>query len=139
MSIRDMAREELVKTDYSREEKDSYLTILDIFFSTWDSGGAVFHAIPILNRLLQGLPLTPLTGEPDEWFQPDPSDMFMRQNSRCPQAFRTLRDIPHLRLKAGDAYYLHNDNRIEKIPSFPWSPPTQMNIASPEIEVPTID
>jgi hypothetical protein len=44
------------------------IAILEKFFDQWDSGGAVHAVAPILQRLIAGKPLSPLTGADDEWF-----------------------------------------------------------------------
>ncbi len=37
--------------------------ILETFFDQWDSGGAVYAVAPILQRLIAGKPLSPLTAD----------------------------------------------------------------------------
>ena len=67
MSIRNKAIYEMDKAGFEETDKDAVKKILDIFFETWDSGGAVWAMAPVLNRLICGKCLTPLTGEDDEW------------------------------------------------------------------------
>lgn len=64
--------------------------ILAIFFSRWNSGGAVWAMAPVVQSLIAGTPLSPLTGEPDEWN--DVSEMCEYptwQNKRCTSVFKT--------------------------------------------------
>lgn len=66
-SIQELAKVELERAGYTGEDSRVMLEILSMFFKQWNSGGAVWAAAPVLVRLLSGLPLTPLTGEADEW------------------------------------------------------------------------
>lgn len=71
MSIREQALSELKRSEFSESEIVAYAKILDIFFEEWDSGGAVHAAAPVLQRLIAGKCLSPLTGEADEWVDHD--------------------------------------------------------------------
>src|SRR6266849_1867153 len=99
MSVIDSAKFEM--KDWDAHERDTMVKILELFFDEWDSGGAVYVMAPILQRLIACKPLSPLTGNDDEWHQVD--DEFM-QNKRIPSVFKTLVDIPHRNYKAGDCY-----------------------------------
>jgi hypothetical protein len=57
------------------------------FFIHFNSGGAASVAIPVLHRLLCGLPLSPLTGDDDEWADPL-GDGKLLQNKRCSSVFK---------------------------------------------------
>src|SRR3954447_9863908 len=66
MSLIEKANAEMTGK-FPQDEIDSMMTILATFFNTWDSGGAVSVMIPVVERLLLGKPLSPLTGEDSEW------------------------------------------------------------------------
>jgi hypothetical protein len=61
--------------------------ILDIFFDQWDSGGAVWAMLPVLEKCISGRPLTPLTGADDEWMTGHCEDG-LGQNIRCGSVFK---------------------------------------------------
>lgn len=88
MSIKESARRELRVANFSESEIAAYMKILDIFFDEWNSGGAVWAAAPVLQRLIAGKCLTPLTGTDDEWF--DHGDGVF-QNIRCGSVFKDPR------------------------------------------------
>jgi len=88
MSIRSQALSELKLAKFSESEITAYTKILDIFFEEWDSGGAVFAAAPVLQRLIKGQPLSPLTGKDDEWFHHGEG---VYQNIRCGTVFKDPR------------------------------------------------
>jgi hypothetical protein len=68
MSIVDQAKHELKLINFGDEDSAVMIAILEKFFDQWDSGGAVHAVAPILQRLIAGKPLSPLTGADDEWF-----------------------------------------------------------------------
>lgn len=90
MSIVERAAAELERVNFGAEESQVMLGILRTFFDTWDSGGAVSIVAPVLQRLLAGKPLSPLTGADDEWI--DRSELgdgrIVAQNIRCPTVFK---------------------------------------------------
>lgn len=88
MSIRSQALDELKRAKFSESEITAYIKILDIFFEEWDSGGAVWAAAPVLQRLIAGQPLGPLTGDDDEWFDHGEGVL---QNKRCSSVFKDPR------------------------------------------------
>lgn len=111
MSIIERAKEELKRSAFGEEDSAVMIEILEKFFSQWDSGGAVSVAIPVLQRLLAGKPLTMLTGADDEWVIHDFDEYSYAQNKRCSEVFMT---------REGDAYTIENGPR-EKI-TFPYWP-----------------
>lgn len=92
MSIKDQAVRECKAAGMPDDEIETIRKILSMFFDKWDSGGAVGVMVPALNRLLLGLPLTPLTGEEGEWTDVSamegrpPGTLF--QNVRCSRVFK---------------------------------------------------
>lgn len=90
MSIINHAKRELAATNFGEEDSAVMIEILEKFFSQWDSGGAVWCVAPVLQRLIAGKPLGPLTGEDSEWMEvgEDASDRIW-QNIRCGTVFKT--------------------------------------------------
>lgn len=90
MSIIDQAKAELTRAKVSPDETAAFVNILRTFFNMWDSGGAVSCAAPLLQRLIAGKPITPLTGADDEWIdrakENDGTPMW--QNARCTSVFK---------------------------------------------------
>ena len=82
MSIVEKAMIEMKKAEHNQSDIDTMRAILQKFFSHWNSGGAVSVMAPVMERLLYGLPLTPLTGSEDEWITYD-NDVQLAQNYRC--------------------------------------------------------
>ena len=89
MSIIESAKAELARSNFAEDDKAVIIDIMERFFAQWDSGGAVSVMIPVMDRLLRGLPLSDLTGEASEWvdrseYGPEPA----WQNVRCSSVFR---------------------------------------------------
>lgn len=93
MSIIERAKTELVAVNFGEDDSRVMIEIMEKFFDQWDSGGAVFVVAPILQRLIAGKPLSPLTGADDEWVdmseysREDQRPYF--QNVRCSSVFKT--------------------------------------------------
>lgn len=64
------------------------IEIMEKFFAQWDSGGAVYAVAPVLQRLIAGKPITPLSGGDDEWVIHDFDDDCYAQNKRCGSVFK---------------------------------------------------
>lgn len=88
MSLIKQAEHELKLINFGDEDTAVMLYIMHKFFEQWDSGGAVHAVAPILQRLIAGKPLSPLTGADDEWFEHD-NGVF--QNIRCSSVFKDPR------------------------------------------------
>ena len=63
---------------------DHILKMVDVFAEEGHSGFSAEYAISILQKLLRWEPLSPLTGEDDEWNE---KDGFF-QNKRCSRVFK---------------------------------------------------
>lgn len=76
-----------------------YLAMINIFSKMGHSGGSASVFIPVLNALLRFQNLSPLTDDPDEWMQINPSDeeIVCYQSRRNPEAFSE---------DGGKSYYL---------------------------------
>jgi hypothetical protein len=86
-SILDKAQAELTGIGVSLSERRTIVGILRDFHRHFDSGGSVSATLTILTRLLHGLPLTPLTGEDSEWWDPTGEGLLL-QNRRCYTVFK---------------------------------------------------
>lgn len=54
--------------EYSQEDIDGFLKVIQAFADMGHSGGSAPFAIGIISDLLQFKPLAPLTDDPDEWY-----------------------------------------------------------------------
>jgi hypothetical protein len=88
MSIIDQAKTELAAIKFGDDDSRVMIEILEKFFDQWDSGGAVSVAAPVLQRLIAGKPLGPLTGADDEWVD---HGQGVFQNRRCSTVFKDPR------------------------------------------------
>lgn len=128
MSIINQAKAELKRINFGDQDSAVMIDILVRFFEQWDSGGAVHAVAPILQRLIAGKCLSPLTGEPDEWVQHD-GGVF--QNVRCGTVFKDPR------FHEGKlAYDLDNPKGSRAAIEFPYWP-ERVEVTSPVIEVDT--
>ncbi|MEU2589672.1 hypothetical protein ACI2JA_19685 [Alkalihalobacillus sp. NPDC078783] len=76
--------------EMQQEINKGILEIVKLFSEQGHSGSTASYSLSILERLLDFKPVTPLTGEEDEWGEPyDVKDrMQMQQNKRCSSVFR---------------------------------------------------
>lgn len=125
MSIIKQAKDEMNRIGLPDHDQQAMLSILRIFFDTWDSGGAVSVAAPMLQRLIAGKPLFPLTGRVDEWHQPMAGDPIL-QNVRCSSVFKYPDGV------CRDIDLPDHQNLI----TFPYSP-AEARVRSPVMEVST--
>lgn len=88
MSIIEQAKIELKAANWSPRGTEVMIQLLDVFLDEFDSGGAVAVAAPVLMRLIAGKPLTPLTGEDEEWVDHG-NGVF--QNKRASSVFKDPR------------------------------------------------
>jgi hypothetical protein len=72
--------------EINRMMREHILKMVDTFADEGHSGFSAAYAIGIIEKLLRFEPVTPLTGEDDEWSTPfDPEET--RQNKRCGHVF----------------------------------------------------
>lgn len=76
---------ERVDLEYDGMVKEAVLEIVDVFAGQGHSGGSAAITLGAVERLLRFQPLTPLTGEDDEWMEVD-TDLW--QSKRCPSVFK---------------------------------------------------
>jgi hypothetical protein len=63
-------------------------SLMEVFAAYGHSGGSAEQTITIFDKLARGMPLTPLTGEDDEWEVPDNMSGQILTNNRCPFVFK---------------------------------------------------
>lgn len=133
MSIVERARDELRRVNFGEEDSAVMIDLLECFLNQWDSGGAVHAVAPVFQRLLAGKPLSPLTGEGEEWMHVgDYKGYPVHQNVRCGTVFRQWRND----LGRVAAYDIDVKGRPEIV--FPYWP-DQSEVPSPVVEIETGD
>lgn len=126
MSIIEQAKTELALVNFGKEDSARMVQILELFFDQWDSGGAVWAAAPVLQRLIAGKPLSPLTGADAEWVEVGEG---VFQNRRVSTVFKGPR------FHEGKlAYDLDNPAGSRAAITFPYWP-ERADVSSPVIEV----
>lgn len=130
MSLVDFARNELKiaglfdeDSDYGGMLGDAVMKMVAVFSDENHSGASAAMALNIFSRVARFQPLTPLTGEDDEWFKPmDEIDCW--QNKRCPHVFKengVAYDINAVVFREPDgSCYINGKSR--KAITFPYTP-----------------
>lgn len=126
MSLIDSARYELILAKWDPDDIAAMTEILEKFFDQWDSGGAVHAVAPVLQRLIAGKPLSPLTGDDDEWTEVV-TGVF--QNRRLSSVFKDPRFHD-----GKQAYDLDNPKGARAAISFPYYP-DRAEVRSPVVEM----
>ena len=135
---------EYAKSELARITKDgdglqdvinkNILDIIELFASQGHSGFTAGYAMSILERLLRFKPITPLTGEDDEWINVS-DEMGQRcfQNKRCSSVFKTtdaqgntieVHDIDAIAYSDNGCLTWFTSSRFRKSVTFPYEPPT---------------
>ena len=106
---------------------ENIIELVKVFESQGHSGGSAAYMIRVLTRLLNFKPVTPLTGQDDEWDEPYSSDN-NQQNKRCGTVFRknfdnsTATDMEgKIFTDDGQAFYVSRESRVPI--TFPYYPP----------------
>lgn len=110
--------------EMQQEMNNGIIKVIEAFSGEGHSGFSAGYAIGKIERLLRFLPLTPLTGEDDEWNQVTDG---LYQNKRCSSVFkqdgRTYDiDAEIFTDDGGETYYHKGGHRVYI--EFPYSPPT---------------
>lgn len=100
------------------------LDIVEMFSEQDHSGFSAGYALSVLERLLRYKPLTPLTGEPDEW-----NDTWYgsKQNKRCHSVFLDgdkAHDDDAIIVSDNGGITWFTSGRFRKEVTFPYMPPT---------------
>jgi hypothetical protein len=95
MALVEWAKSELDRLMVDGEEdgmqkvmNDGILDIVRTFADQGHSGFSASYALNIIKRLLNWKPITPLTGEDDEWCEVYDTENNTQQNKRCSAVFR---------------------------------------------------
>jgi len=115
MSLISHAREELTRIKEDPDMIEGYLDIIQSFADLRLSGSQAEHMIPILFKLLNFQPLSPLTNDPAEWTLVT-DDLW--QSKRNPEAFSK---------NGGGSYYILSERDIDPT-AFHVSKPTYLTL-----------
>lgn len=92
MSIREFAKDELTRAGFFDKDSmyggmlgEAVMKMIDVFADEGHSGMSASVAISAFEKVARFEPLTPLTGEDDEWFEVTDG---MFQNRRCSHVFK---------------------------------------------------
>lgn len=100
------------------------LDIIKIFSEQGHSGSSAHYAISVLERLLRFKPLSPLTGEDDEWNDTGHGSF---QNKRCYSVFKNkdgrCYDIDATAVSDNGGITWYRSKRFEKEVTFPYAVP----------------
>lgn len=108
---------------------DDIMEIVKKFASQGHSGFSAQYALNLVTRLLQYKPITPLTGDDEEWVELDYSDDLAYQNKRCPQIFKQkdgkIYDVEGKVFSSdnGHSWYTSKDSRVYV--EMPYNVPTR--------------
>jgi hypothetical protein len=102
------------------------------------SGFSASYALQCLSKLLKFKPLSPLTGEDDEWIEHDHGDQKMYQNKRCSSVFKDRKDGQaydidgrvfwewHRDEETGEPFKLYYTSYASRVPvTFPYTVPEE--------------
>jgi hypothetical protein len=79
--------EELEETDPNRWVQENILELLEVFSKQGHSGSSAPYVIGMFFKLASHEPITPLTGEDNEW---EKVDFQTLQNIRCSRVFKNI-------------------------------------------------
>lgn len=77
-----------VEDGMNRAMREHILTMVRTFADGGHSGLSASYALGVLRKVLDFEPVTPLTGEDDEWTELDYGDDMKAQNNRCGHVYR---------------------------------------------------
>lgn len=93
MGLKDFAKHELELAGFFDKDStyggmlgEAVLKMIDVFADEGHSGMSASIAISAFERVARFEPLTPITGEDDEWHEVCPGEF---QNKRCSHVFKT--------------------------------------------------
>lgn len=128
MALKEFAKEELTRaglfdkdSDYGGMMGDAVMKMIEVFSDEGHSGASANIAISIFEKVARFKPLTPLTGEDDEWTEVMDG---MFQNKRCPHVFKENGQAYDIEARVfrepSGACYTSRDSRVEI--TFPYTP-----------------
>lgn len=134
MSIIERAEAELKAVNFGEEDTAVMLDILKRFFAQWNSGGAVWSVAPILQKLICGKPLSPLTGADSEWIdRSEFTDGPVDASGKMPTLWQNLRCSSVFKREDGTAYDIDLPLPGQQEITFPYSP-DHAEVGDPVIE-----
>lgn len=129
MSLTKYAEAELARIPHDEEGLQSLmdkniLEIVKIFGEQGHSGFSASYALSVLERLLRFKPISPLTGEDDEWYEAGSGSL---QNKRCSSVFKrpdgTCHDIDAIIVSDNGGITWFSSGRFRKEVTFPYEVP----------------
>lgn len=126
MSMIEYAKRELERIGKDEDGLQEFmnrniLEIIEKFSEQGHSGFSAGYALSVLERLLRFKPISPLTGEDNEWSE-------RGQNKRCSSVFKnadgTADDIDAIIVSDNGGITWFNSGRFRKKVTFPYTPPT---------------
>lgn len=69
-------------SDFDGEIGVQVSSLVDVLTAYGHSGGSLEQTLSVFDKLARGKPLTPLTGEDDEWYAPETTIPNLLQNKR---------------------------------------------------------
>lgn len=110
MSVVEFAKSELERLVENNDEmqiimNNNIIEVLEVLSKQGHTGFSINYLMGTLNRLVDFKPISPLTGEDDEWN--DVSEMCgsnTQQNKRCPAVFRNDNDNSTARYQEGKVF-----------------------------------
>ena len=127
MSLTKYAEAELARIPHDEDGLQSLmdkniLEIVKIFGEQGHSGFSASYALSILERLLRFKPISPLTGEDDEWVKSGSGSL---QNKRCSSVFKnsdgTCYDIDGIIVSDNGGITWFSSGRFRKKVAFPYA------------------
>ena len=134
MNLYEYAKSEMDRAWPGKEDrmqeavKDNVLELVKVFSRQFHSGFSGAYVLSVLDRILHWKPITPVTGEEDEWQEPWGDDNH-QQNKRCSSVFRknfdnsTAYDIDRkvFSTDGGETFFSNKDSKMPV--TFPYFPP----------------
>lgn len=128
MSLIEFAQKELELIETNCKDKDelegqklinkNIMQVIKTFSEQGHSGFSANYALNILDKLLRYVPLTPLTGDDDEWTELNYGDDISYQNKRCPSVFKDKNGNAYncegkvFSNDEGRSWYTNKDSRV---------------------------
>jgi len=138
------AKEELARLRGPNDEPDemqdaveaNVLKIVEAFADGGHSGSSAAYTLAIVKKVLAFEPVTPLTGDDDEWGHVSDDPDMTHQNKRCPHVFRradgTAYDSNAIVFRDPDGSTWSNGDSRQDI-TFPYRPETKIVDRKPEV------
>jgi hypothetical protein len=111
-------------SDYGGMLADAVMKLITVFADEGHSGASAAMAVSLFQRLARFEPLTPLTGEDDEWNEVSEG---VFQSRRCPHVFKENGEAYNIRGRVfrepNGACFTSSESRVPI--TFPYTPHTE--------------